>query len=273
MCSPPLVTLWKGPTPARIMWVTPRTTAKVTRNANEARNSLSRRSFAKWNVYSLLSVATLPGKRFASPRAARDLVLEDRKIGSRQSVDVTLERERPVLGRPLPHVVEAVRELLRRHPVNLLEHDVRPDVDAPRVILVAPRRAPDRRVVFVHRRRDRDGGGERHPPGDVVKDAVADPHRLDPPPVTALQSLDGESVLARLAEVVRRADDHPVLGRTAAARARLALASRPPAPGGTFSLRRGLHWWLELVRHDRNCLTKGRPDGPGPGLPAPAAGP
>jgi hypothetical protein len=49
MCSPPLETLWKGPMPALIRWVIPRTIANVSRNPSDARNSRSLRSLRKWN--------------------------------------------------------------------------------------------------------------------------------------------------------------------------------------------------------------------------------
>jgi hypothetical protein len=49
MCRPPLLTLWNGPTPARMRWVMARTIPKVTRNPTEARKSLSLRSLRKWN--------------------------------------------------------------------------------------------------------------------------------------------------------------------------------------------------------------------------------
>src|SRR5205814_10210343 len=62
------------------------------------------------------------GERLAAAGAARDLVLDDAEVRSRQRVDVALERQRPVLGRPLSHVVEPVGDLLGRHPIRLLQH-------------------------------------------------------------------------------------------------------------------------------------------------------
>src|SRR5207248_10974730 len=156
-------------------------------------------------------------ERFAAARAARDLVLDDAEVSPRQRVDVALECQRPVLGRPFPHIVEAVGDLLGGHPVEFLEHYVGTDVHPPRVILVPPRAAPDRRVVLVPGRGDGDRRRETHSSGYVIKEAVAHPHGLDTPAVAGLQTLDRKAVLASLAEVVRRADDHPVLRGPAAA--------------------------------------------------------
>src|SRR5206468_7603315 len=128
------------------------------------------------------------GEAFATARAARDLVLDDREVGPRQGVDVALESKRPVLGWPFADVVEAVRELFGRDPVRLVEDDVGADVDSPRIVLVPARGAPDGGVVLVHRRGDGDGGRETHPAGDVVEETVADAHRLDPAAVSALQA-------------------------------------------------------------------------------------
>src|SRR6266446_1553996 len=114
-------------------------------------------------------------ERFAAARAARDLVLDDAEVSPRQRVDVALEGERPVLGRPLPHVVEAVGDLFCRHPVRFLQHDVGADVDPPWVVLVTPCAAPDRGVVLIHRGGDGHSRGEAHPPGHVIKEAVAYP--------------------------------------------------------------------------------------------------
>src|SRR2546425_1516173 len=153
---------------------------------------------------------------------------------------MALERKRPVLRWPLAHVIEAVSDLLRGHPVGLLEDDVLADVDAPWVILVPAGRAPDRGVVLVHRRGDRDCGRKPHPAGDVVEKPVAHAHRLDAPAVAALEALDREAVLAGLAEVIRRADDHPVLRGPAAAGLSLAAGGArffpPPSfcGGGAF---------------------------------------
>src|SRR5437660_9763949 len=149
---------------------------------------------------------------------------------------MALKRKRPVLRWPLAHVIEAVSDLLRGHPVGLLEDDVLPDMDAPWVILVPAGRAPDRGVVLVHRRGDRDGGRKPHPAGDVVEKPVTHAHRLDAPAVAALETLDREAVLAGLAEVIRRADDHPVLRRPAAAG--LPLAPRAAGPRGSLLLGR-----------------------------------
>src|SRR5436190_8961470 len=74
---------------------------------------------------------------FASSRAPGDLVLDDPEVRPRQGVDVALEGERPVLGRPLAHVVEPVGDLLRRDPVRLLEDEVGSYVDPPRIVLIA----------------------------------------------------------------------------------------------------------------------------------------
>src|SRR3989442_9193611 len=94
---------------------------------------------------------------------------------------MALERKRPVLRWPLAHVVEAVSDLLRGHPVGLIEDDVLPDVDAPWVILVPAGRAPDRGVVLVHRRGHRDRGRKPPPAGDGIEEPVAHAHRLDAP--------------------------------------------------------------------------------------------
>src|SRR5260370_42705484 len=101
-------------------------------------------------------------------------------------MNVTMEGKRPVLGWPLPNVVESVGDLLRRDPIDLLEHDVRPDVDSPWIVLVATCGPPDRRVVLVHRGGDGDGRRECHPPRHEVEETVAGPHRIDQPPVAAL---------------------------------------------------------------------------------------
>src|SRR5437899_3438496 len=152
---------------------------------------------------------------------------------------MALERKGPVLRRPFAHVVEAVSDLFRRHPVGLIQDHVLPDVDPPWVILVPAGRAPDRGVVLIHRRGDRDGGRKPHPAGDVVEKPVAHAHRLDAPAVAALEALDRKAVLAGLAEIIRRADDHPVLGGPAAAG--LSLAPGASRSGGPLSFgRRGL---------------------------------
>src|SRR3954471_16815269 len=132
-------------------------------------------------------------------------------------MDMALEGERPVLGWPLAHVVQPVGDLLGGDPVRLFEHEVRPDVDPPGVVLIAARGPPDRGVVLIHGGGHRDGAGKAHASGHVIEEAVADTHRLHASPVAALKALDAESVLARLAEVVGRADDHPVLGGPTAA--------------------------------------------------------
>jgi len=103
--------------------------------------------------------------------------------------------------------------VLGRNPIGVLEHDIGANVHPPRVVLVTSGGAPQWGVVLIHRRRDGDRGGKRHPSRHVVEDSVADPHRLNPAPVAALQTLDREAELSCLAEVVGRADDHPVLGR------------------------------------------------------------
>src|SRR5438270_2725742 len=177
-------------------------------------------------------------------------------------MDVALERQGPVLGWPLANVVEPVRELFGRDPVRVVEHHVEPDVDPPRVVLLPAGGAPDGSVVLVHRRSDGDRGRETHPAGHVIEETVARPHRLDAAAVAALQALDGEAVLARLAEVVRRADDHPVLSRPP--------TLGPPRPSlapAATGPRRCLGWlrvWLRrrrlqrwflvlLVCHAANC--------------------
>ena len=51
------------------------------------------------------------------PRSARGrahALLEQARVGVGDRPELTLERERPVLGGPLAHVLEVVRELLRR---------------------------------------------------------------------------------------------------------------------------------------------------------------
>src|SRR2546430_13484313 len=92
---------------------------------------------------------------------------------------MALERKRPVLRWPLAHEIEAVSDLLRGHPVGLLEDHVLPDVDPPWEILVPAGRAPDRGVALVHRRGARDGGRKTHPARDLVDEPGAHPHRLD----------------------------------------------------------------------------------------------
>src|SRR5712691_3810536 len=116
--------------PARIVYVMMRTMPNVTRKATEARNSRER---------SLLA------------RAPGDLVLDDREIIAGKSVDVALERERPVFGWPLAHIVEAIGQLFRRDPDGVVEDDVGPDVHPPWIVFVASRRSPRGGVVLVHR--------------------------------------------------------------------------------------------------------------------------
>src|SRR5438034_2176843 len=206
------------------------------------------------------------GEGFAAARAARDLVLDDREVSPGQGVDMALEGERPVLGRPLAYVVEPVGELFGRHPIGFVQDYVLPDVDAPRIVLIAARRAPDRSVVLVHRRRHGDRRREPHPAGDVVEQPVADPHRFDAPAVAALQALDREAVLTGLAEVVGRADDHPELRRPGAAG--LALPPRPARFGRPLGLGRR----LLVVGHEPKVTCRSRRPGAwGPGLAAPGA--
>src|SRR2546428_685901 len=129
-----------------------------------------------------------------------------------------------------------------------------------RVVFVAPRAAPDRGCVLIHRRSDGDGRGEAHAAGHVIEEAVAHAHRFDAPAVAALQALNREPVFPRLAKVVRRADDHPVLGGPYATR----LALPPRATGFGRSLRIGLGspW---SVRHGRKLTYRSRrPGAPGP---------
>src|SRR5713226_663347 len=118
----------------------------------------------------------LPREVPLAPGDGRDRVFDHGKVVAVEHVDVTLERERPVLGWPLAHVVEAIRDLLGRYPVGLVEQYIRSYVHAPRVVLVPPRRLPDGRVVLVHRGGDGDGCGEAHSTGHVVQEPVADPH-------------------------------------------------------------------------------------------------
>src|SRR2546426_357011 len=161
---------------------------------------------------------------------------------------------------PPPQVVGRVGDLLGGAPVALLQHDGGADVDPPRVVFIAPRAAPDRGVVLIHRRSDGDGRGEAHAAGHVIEEAVAHAHRFDAPAVAALQALNREPVFPRLAKVVRRADDHPVLGGPFATR----LALPPRATGFGRSLRIGLGspW---SVRHGRKITYRSRrPGAPGP---------
>src|SRR6266550_5806987 len=205
------------------------------------------------------------GERLAAAGAARDLVLDDAEVRSRQRVDVALERQRPVLGRPLSHVVEPVGELLGRDPIRVLQHDVGADVDPPGVVLVAPRAPPDRGVVLIHRRSDGDRRGKAHAARDVIEETVTHAHGFYAPAVPALQSLDREPVFSRLAKVVRRADDHPVLGGPTATR--LALPPRAPGLGRSLLIWLGGLW---SVRHRRKITYRSRRPGaagPGPAVP------
>src|SRR5438876_940967 len=162
--------------------------------------------------------------------------------------------------------VEPVGELFGRHPIGFVQDYVLPDVDAPRIVLIAARRAPDRSVVLVHRRRHGDRRREPHPAGDVVEQPVADPHRFDAPAVAALQALDREAVLTGLAEVVGRADDHPELRRPGAAG--LALPPRPARFGRPLGLGRR----LLVVGHEPKVTCRSRRPGAwGPRLAAPGA--
>src|SRR5450759_5697222 len=63
----------------------------------------------------------LNGQGSPAAGVAGQLVFEDREIRARQRVNVSLESERPVFGWPLAHVVEAVCELLGRHPIGGVE--------------------------------------------------------------------------------------------------------------------------------------------------------
>src|ERR1700694_2746781 len=215
MCRPPVLTFWNGPTPARIRWVIARTVPNVSRKPREARNSRSRRSLLKWKWYSWDRNCKIwsAGEEPPAARAARDLVLDDCEVVAWQRVDMSLEGQGPMLGWPLAHVIETVGEVLGRNPITVLEHNIRTYVHAPRIVFIPARRAPDRGVILVHRRGDCYGGGECHPAGDVVQQPVAYPHRFHPASMAALEALDREAQLAGLAEVVRRADDHPVLRR------------------------------------------------------------
>src|ERR1700730_1114681 len=154
----------------------------------------------------------VPGEGPPTAGAARDLVLDYCEVIAWQRMDMSLECQRPMFGRPLANVIEAVGELFGGNPISVVQKDIRTDVYAPRVVLIAAGRAPDRGVVLVHRRGDGHGGGERHPASDEGQQSVADAHRLHPAAMAALEALDGEAELAGLAKVVGRADDHPVLG-------------------------------------------------------------
>src|SRR5258708_39455300 len=73
----------------------------------------------------------LTRERSLLARAPGDLVLDDREIIAGKSVDMALERKRPVFGWPLAHIVEAIRQLFRRDPDDVVEDDVGPDVRPP----------------------------------------------------------------------------------------------------------------------------------------------
>src|SRR5262249_59768579 len=61
-------------------------------------------------------------------------------------------------------------------------------------------------------RGERARGREHHPAGHVEEQAVAGLHHLGSLAVAALDALNREPPLLRLAVVLQRADDHPVLG-------------------------------------------------------------
>src|SRR5437763_4081088 len=86
------------------------------------------------------------------PRAllTPELVLDQLEVLLGELVDVALEGQRPVLGRPLAHVVQPVRQLLGRRPLALVQDAVRLDPDAPGIVLLPPRRAPHVRVLLEH---------------------------------------------------------------------------------------------------------------------------
>src|SRR5262249_47738984 len=140
-----------------------------------------------------------------------DLVLDQLEVLLRELVDVALKGERPVLRRPLADVLQPVGEVLGRQPLTILQHRGRLDADSPRILLVTAGAPPDVRVVLEDTRGERARGREHHPAGHVEEQAVAGLHHLGSLAVAALDALNREPPLLRLAVVLQRADDHPVL--------------------------------------------------------------
>src|SRR5262249_33726506 len=185
---------------------------------------------------------------------AADLVLDQFEVFLRELVDVALEGERPVLRRPLAHVLQPVGEVLGRQPLTVLQHSGRLDPDAPRVLLVTAGAAPDVRVVLEDAGGERAGGREDHPAGHVEKQAVTGLHHLGPLAMAALDALDGEPSLLRLAVVLERADDHPVPGGSSRARGLLlavltrAAGQRGGGGPGTWGDANRPRGWAALSR-------------------------
>src|SRR5262249_6851571 len=154
----------------------------------------------------------------AGPLQAPDLVLDQPEVLLRQLVNVALEGEGPVLGRPLADVLQPVRQVLCRQPLVVLQNGAGLDPDAPGVVLLSAGCPPDVGVVLEHARREGAGGGEDHPAGHVEEQPVTWLHHLGALAMAALDALDGEPSLERLPVVLERADDHPVLGGSSGSR-------------------------------------------------------
>src|SRR5713226_3361448 len=86
--------------------------------AARARSSGPRRTSPAWpttHSQAALTPRGSAGDAVPSPRGAGELVLDQLEVGPGQLVQVALEGQGPVLGRPLADVVQAVRQLLRQH--------------------------------------------------------------------------------------------------------------------------------------------------------------
>src|SRR5438045_2233035 len=81
--------------------VIPRTVAKATRKNRSSRASLQCGRYSSRRIRARKSAGEMPLRT----DVAGDGVLDDREVVAVEQVDVTLKRERPVLRRPLAHVI------------------------------------------------------------------------------------------------------------------------------------------------------------------------
>src|SRR5829696_1226792 len=139
--------------------------------------------------------------------------LEELRVGFGHRPELPLEGELPVLGGPLPHVLELAGQLDRRHEVVLIEHDLGLGLETPRVRIDLARLArPDLLAVLVHLAGHADDAPEGLHRGHVEGDSVAGLDLLRHPAPPLLRADHSKAVLARGAEVVERSREHPGLG-------------------------------------------------------------
>jgi hypothetical protein len=107
-------------------------------------------------------------------------------------------------------MLELVGELLGRHPVRLVEHQLGLGLEPPRVrVRLARLAGPDLRPVLVHLSHDPHDRRERLHAREVEDDPVAGLHLLGEVAAALLHAYDTEPVLARGLEVLRRAREDP----------------------------------------------------------------